>query len=154
MQGPQPGQTLLSLTFRSATIFAGKVRPRIQFPALVFEEEDQHEDIVPGRAQLEVIAADREPYLGSASADYVTLVLPLQDYARLKARVTTIAEEPLGIDLVVDEYELIVAATVDGNEIVCHPHRTESGFDGGELDMDIDDLRERPGGRQRGTRKG
>src|SRR6185436_19039289 len=137
--------TKISLSYDSAAIVAGQVRPRIELPALSLERPPLEQPRVAaapvkGIVSVQVVAGNeealREPFLGLVDRERVSLVLPPEEFARLRERVRAIKQKPLELELVLNEDGQIVSALIDDQEVA--PYRAHSGIVSG-LDLEIED---------------
>ena len=133
------------LRYESAAIVAGHARPRIELPALCFEQPSLEQPRRPaqplnGIVSVQVVAGSeealREPFLGLVDCQRACLVLSQEEFARLRDRVRGIKQQALELELVLNEHDQIVSAQLDGQVVA--PYRSQSGVVAG-LDLEIDD---------------
>jgi hypothetical protein len=90
--------------------------------------------------RLEVIKGDRETFkekfYGVSNPGHVLLVLPPADFDDLRNRVCFIRDKPVAFELVVDENDQLVGASIEGKQVHWTQHR--SGAPEG-LDYGVDD---------------
>src|SRR5262245_33464468 len=102
------------LTYQSAAIVGGHQRPRIELPALSLEAPRAPAAAVDGVVSVQIVAGSdealREPHLGLLDLQRVSLVLSHEEYARLRERVRGIRQNPLKLELELDEHGQIISA--------------------------------------------
>jgi hypothetical protein len=130
----------ISLRYDSAAIVGGHARPRIELPALSLEQPRVPLKSDNGIVSVQVVAGNeealREQFLGLVDQERVALVLPQAEFARLRERVRGIKQKALELELVLNEYDQVVSAVVDGQPVA--PYRAQSSVVS-TLDLEIDD---------------